>query len=186
MGNVNELAGESLATNGVSGLDLGAGHDDEERPGSDLIERARSVRNEMLAVRSAILVQLLALDKELGIECSHDVPHGKMLSTAGTTLKGSLGPFLRLKPARVPKAGVSKPRRTARLARRSPEQIAESLGRIVTLLTKKGEGMRAEHIRDELGLLSKEMPKLLRTGLATKVLKAKGQKRARTYAATGK
>jgi hypothetical protein len=41
--------------------------------------------------------------------------------------------------------------------------------------------MRAEEIRSKLGMESKEMPRILKEGLAKKKLTAKGNKRATTY-----
>jgi hypothetical protein len=74
-------------------------------------------------------------------------------------------------------------RKAGRLARRSPEQIAKALDRVVALVKGKKDGLRAEHIRTALKLQSKEMPRVLKEGLAKKKLKAKGQKRATTYSA---
>src|SRR5579863_29361 len=74
---------------------------------------------------------------------------------------------------------VSKP--SGRLARRSPEQIAQVVNKVVLLVKTHKEGMRAEQIRSKLGLLPKEMPRILKDGLASKRLTAKGQKRATTY-----
>jgi hypothetical protein len=54
---------------------------------------------------------------------------------------------------------------------------------IVALLKKHKGGLRAEQLRKELGMLPKEMPRILKEGLAAKRLKAKGQKRATTYTA---
>jgi hypothetical protein len=42
-------------------------------------------------------------------------------------------------------------------------------------------GLRAEQIRAELGMLPKEMPRVLKDGLAARKLTSKGQKRATTY-----
>ena len=42
-------------------------------------------------------------------------------------------------------------------------------------------GLRAEEIRTKLGMLSKEMPRILKEGVAKKKLTSKGQKRATTY-----
>ena len=42
-------------------------------------------------------------------------------------------------------------------------------------------GLRAEEIRSKLGLLPKEMPRILKEGISTKRLASKGQKRATTY-----
>ena len=85
--------------------------------------------------------------------------------------------------ASVAKAGAarSKGRGTGRLQRRSPEDIAETLDRIVALVKRHKEGLRAEQIRSELKMQAKEMPRVLKEGLAKKMLSSKGQKRATTY-----
>ena len=72
-------------------------------------------------------------------------------------------------------------RKSGRLARRSPEQIAKALDQVVALVKGKKDGLRAEQIRAALKMESKEMPRVLQEGLAKKKLKAKGQKRATTY-----
>jgi hypothetical protein len=74
--------------------------------------------------------------------------------------------------------------KSGRLPRRSAEDIAKTAGQVVSLVKKHKEGLRAEQIRSELGLQPKEMPRILKEGLAKKVLKSKGQKRATTYFAT--
>jgi hypothetical protein len=74
-------------------------------------------------------------------------------------------------------------RRSGRLPRRSAEEIAAELDRIVGLVKKSKAGLRAEEIRVALKMQPKEMPRILKEGLATKVLKSKGQKRATTYTA---
>jgi hypothetical protein len=68
-----------------------------------------------------------------------------------------------------------------RLARRSREEIAEALAGIIALVKQHKEGLRAEQIREELGMHPKEMPRVFKEGLASKRLRAKGQKRATTY-----
>jgi hypothetical protein len=74
-------------------------------------------------------------------------------------------------------------RASGRLPRRSAEEIAAELERVVALVKKSKAGLRAEEIRAALKLLPKEMPRILKEGLAAKVLKSKGQKRATTYTA---
>jgi hypothetical protein len=74
-------------------------------------------------------------------------------------------------------------RRSGSLPRRSAEEIAAELDRIVGLVKKSKAGLRAEEIRAALKMQPKEMPRILKEGLATKVLKSKGQKRATTYSA---
>ena len=71
--------------------------------------------------------------------------------------------------------------RSGRLPRRSAADIANALDQVVSLVKKDSEGLRAEQIRDQLTLQSKEMSRILKEGLSKKVLKSKGQKRATTY-----
>jgi hypothetical protein len=74
------------------------------------------------------------------------------------------------------------PTKSGRLARRSPEEIAKTLGLVVAALKgSKGKGMRSEEIRKFLSLDVREVPRVLGEGLKTKKLKSKGQKRATTY-----
>jgi hypothetical protein len=90
-------------------------------------------------------------------------------------------------PGRPPASsavGIPRPARatrSGRLKRRSPEDIAKALDQIVALVKTKKTGLRAEQIRTALRMQSKEMPRVLKEGLAKKKLKAKGQKRATTY-----
>jgi len=69
----------------------------------------------------------------------------------------------------------------ARLPRRSQEEIAKALDKIVLLVKTHKNGMRAEEIRAKLGMEPKEMPRILKLGVSTKKLASKGQKRATTY-----
>jgi hypothetical protein len=71
--------------------------------------------------------------------------------------------------------------RSGRLKRRSPEEIAKALDEVVALVKKHKSGLRAEQMRAQLKMESKEMPRVLQEGLSTKKLKSKGQKRATTY-----
>ncbi len=54
---------------------------------------------------------------------------------------------------------------------------------MIALVKKHKDGLRAEQIREQLKMQSKEMPRVLKEGLAKRKLKAKGQKRATTYTA---
>jgi hypothetical protein len=78
------------------------------------------------------------------------------------------------KPARAARS-------SGRLKRRSPEDIAKALDEVVALLKKNKGGLRAEQIREQLGMQAKEMPRVLKDGLGKKAFKSKGQKRATTY-----
>jgi hypothetical protein len=69
------------------------------------------------------------------------------------------------------------------LARRSPEEIAKSLDLIAKFLKTRPQGLRSEEIRKTFGLDAREVPRILKQGLAQKKLKSRGQKRATTYSA---
>ena len=68
-----------------------------------------------------------------------------------------------------------------RLGRRSSEDIAKVLESIVSLLGQHPEGLRAEQIKDSLGLDKREMPKPIGEGLKSGALTKTGAKRATTY-----
>jgi len=71
--------------------------------------------------------------------------------------------------------------KNGRLARRSDDEIAATLNKIVLLVKTQKAGLRAEEIRTKLGLQAKEMPRILKEGLSKKKLSSKGQRRATTY-----
>jgi Fic family protein len=48
---------------------------------------------------------------------------------------------------------------------------------------KSPKGLRAEQIRKALGMEAREMPRVLKEGLAKKTLKSKGEKRSTMYSA---
>ena len=56
---------------------------------------------------------------------------------------------------------------------------------IVELLGKNGGGMRAEQIREALGVEAKELPRPLADALSAGRITKSGQKRATTYFASG-
>jgi hypothetical protein len=77
------------------------------------------------------------------------------------------------------KAPESKP---ARLVRRTPEQIAAVAADITALLRKCPKGLRAEEIRDKLGLDRRELPRVLQQAVKDKQIKVLGgQKRSTVY-----
>jgi hypothetical protein len=80
--------------------------------------------------------------------------------------------------APAPKARASK---SGRLPRRSADDIAMALDKVVALVKKHKQGLRAEQIRAQLRMQAKEMPRVLKEGIAKKALKSRGQKRATTY-----
>jgi hypothetical protein len=80
-----------------------------------------------------------------------------------------------------PTVSKAAPRKPGRLPRRSADEIAATLNKIILLVKTHKDGMRAEEIRSKLGMQSKEMPRILKEGVSTKKLTTKGQKRATTY-----
>ena len=73
------------------------------------------------------------------------------------------------------------PKRNGRLARRTEAEIDAVVGKVVPLVRGVPHGMRSEQIRKALKLDVREVPRVLKRALATKVLKSKGEKRATTY-----
>jgi hypothetical protein len=74
---------------------------------------------------------------------------------------------------------------SGRLRRRSKEDVEAILQRVLALVARHKTGLRAEQIKQELDLQAKEMPRVLKEGLAKKKLSSRGQKRATTYFAKG-
>ncbi|MBX3234317.1 MAG: hypothetical protein KIT84_21630 [Labilithrix sp.] len=87
--------------------------------------------------------------------------------------------------ASAPAAAPAKRRgvvgRPGRLGRRSMADISKVIDDIAALLQKHPGGLRAEEIRRELGVQSKELPRPLADGLAAGRFSKQGQKRATTY-----
>jgi predicted DNA-binding transcriptional regulator len=107
---------------------------------------------------------------------SHEGGAGSALPN-GRPTRTTSAPAVSAPSATAPRAARS----TGRLPRRSAGEIEAALDKIVALLRKHKEGLRAEEIRSNLGMMAKEMPRILKEGLSTKKLTSKGQKRATTY-----
>ena len=104
----------------------------------------------------------------------------------GTSLEELLSESGARGKTRQPEAMPRTPARAARTAsgrlpRRSADDIATELDKIVALVQKHKDGLRAEQIRTELDMQAKELPRVLKEGLNSKRLRSKGQKRATTY-----
>ncbi len=82
-------------------------------------------------------------------------------------------------------APASTRRKGGRLSRRSQDDIGMLVDKIVDLLANSPEGLRAEQIRESLGLEAKELPRPLNDALRAKRIAKQGQKRATTYFARG-
>ncbi len=83
--------------------------------------------------------------------------------------------------AAVVEVGARRRGRGGRLGRRSASDIGRMVDEIVSLLQKHPEGLRAEQIREALGVEAKELPRPLSEGLKDGRLRKEGQKRATTY-----
>ena len=109
--------------------------------------------------------------------------------TAGAPAKKAAASAKKARPAKKTAATATraapakKTSKARRLPRRSPADIAKALAKVVALVKSDAGGLRAEQIRDRLGMASKEMPRVLKEGLAKNVLKSKGAKRSTTYTA---
>jgi hypothetical protein len=110
------------------------------------------------AIRSASLDELL----------------GESRGSSRPAARAPAGAATRPQAARAAKSG-------GRLPRRSAEDLSNVVGQIVALLKTRKDGLRAEQIREELGIDRKELPRPLKVGLEAKKLLSKGQKRATTY-----
>ena len=75
--------------------------------------------------------------------------------------------------------------RGGRLARRSSGDIAEVIERIVAAVKQSPKGLRAEEIRQKLGMQAKELPRPLKEAVQAGKLGKSGQKRATTYFVKG-
>ena len=64
---------------------------------------------------------------------------------------------------------------------RSGHDNAKTLELVVLLLRGQKGGLRAEHLRNKLGVLKPEMTRVLKQGRATKKITRRGQRRATTY-----
>ncbi len=83
-----------------------------------------------------------------------------------------------------PAAGEAVPRKRAggRLARRTADDIQAMMQKIVDLVGKHPDGLRAEQIRAALDVDAKELPRPLAEAVTSGALTRSGQKRATTYA----
>ena len=84
-------------------------------------------------------------------------------------------------PTRAPVRPAARASSSGRLKRRSAEDVAKVLDKVVGLVKRHKAGLRAEQIRQQLKMRPNEMPRVLGEGLAKKMIKKKGQKRATTY-----
>lgn len=83
--------------------------------------------------------------------------------------------------AAAPKTSKKKAAASGRLPRRSPEDIAKAVEKVASVLRKKGD-LRAENIREATGFDPRELPRILKDGVAAGAFRiVSGQKRSTTY-----
>lgn len=106
----------------------------------------------------------------------------------GASLQDLLGASpgaARVASPRTPPAAGPARRRGGRLPRRSADDIARVVESIIGLLRQSPNGLRAEQIREKLGLQAKELPRPLSEALESGRVAKSGQKRATTYYVKG-
>jgi hypothetical protein len=103
-----------------------------------------------------------------------------LAESGGAAGRGAGRPRAAATPVSSPKAKTTK---GGRLARRSADDIAKAVDQVVALVKQSKAGLRSEEIKKKLGLDRREVPRILKTAVQTKKLKAKGQKRATVYSA---
>jgi len=141
------------------------------------------------AIRAGKLDDILTLAGGAGPEATPPAP------AKGRAPRKAAAPAAKLAPAptRAPAVRPARPAKSApavkvsakeagRLHRRSPQELAKALEKVVAIVKGKG-GLRSEQIQKQLGMDKKELPRVLRLGLEKKALKSKGEKRSRTYSA---
>ena len=104
------------------------------------------------------------------------------LSALGATGGSGDTEVRRGRPTKTPKEKTGKSK-SGRLARRSLEEIQAVVADVVKLVSKHPDGLRSETIRTELDLDVREVPRVLKEGVAMGALKSTGQKRATVYLA---
>lgn len=161
----------------------------------DNLQAYRGFRSALEKELSDCEARAIELRKELGLVAQpkteapvvhNTTVHVNGSNGAATTNEGpDLHRAVRKAIAKLPKARAAakaKPK-SDRLPRRTPEQVEVDVARIVGLVKKAKDGLRAEQIKERLGFQVKEMPRLLKEGVKKKLLKRKGQKRATSYSA---
>lgn len=134
-----------------------------------------SLRNRLNELASTFAASVLAAIRGASLE---------ELLAESSSASGGRGGARAASRASSPAAAAPK-RRGGRLPRRSAGDIEGVIDRIVGLLKESPEGLRAEQIREQLGLQAKELPRPLKEALDSGRLSKSGQKRATTYFAKG-
>ncbi|CAN5811297.1 hypothetical protein BH09MYX1_BH09MYX1_53040 [soil metagenome] len=103
---------------------------------------------------------------------------GELVEIAGPSPQA---PESRARAVQPPATSRGPRRRRGRLTRRTSEQLAETLARVVALVRQHSQGLRSEEIKKALDLDARELPRVFALGFAQKTLRSKGQKRSTRY-----
>jgi hypothetical protein len=137
-----------------------------------------TLRSQLDALAATFVSQIVAAIQAASI---HELQAGEGgWGSSGRRASAARGGGGQPDPLAVP-VSAKKRGKNGRLPRRSAEDIQAALNKVVLLVKKQKAGMRAEEIRSALRMEAKEMPRILREGIAKKKLSVKGQKRATTY-----
>jgi len=138
---------------------------------SEYLQPMSSLRSALDALASSFANGVLAAIRGASIDDLHaESGGGRRQTRGGATTAGNPGPRARKT-------------RSGRLARRGEAEIGKAVDQVISLLKKSKTGLRSEQIKKALGLDVREVPRILKTGLASKKLAKKGQKRATVYTA---
>lgn len=139
-----------------------------------------SLRNTIESLASEFAASVLDALRSASID--------ELVDVAGRGTAGRRGPGRPRSDAGDSAAAASPKRRGrgGRLGRRSAGDITRMIESIVDVLTKSASGLRAEQIRETLGVEAKELPRPLAEAISSGRITKSGQKRATTYfAGTG-
>jgi hypothetical protein len=152
-----------------------------------LIENINSIAAELAANFASELTHALlgALTESSTTELAETLTGGASAPVRARSARPAARTSRASKPG-VPRKTKAAKAKTGRLARRTPEQIAEAIADVASLLKRQPEGLRSEQIRELLKLDKREIPRLLQQGVADGAIKIlHGEKRATTYGVKG-
>ncbi len=142
------------------------------------------LRDSISALAATFATSVVAAIRSSSLEDILDLATDAKSAPRGATPKAAAGhAATSATPAAKAPARRAKRTEEGHLARRSPADIAKVLDRVMALVKSEKGGLRSEQIRERLGLLRTEMPRVLKAGLEKKVLKSKGVKRSTVYSA---
>ncbi len=134
-----------------------------------------TLRSQLDALAANFASQIIAALQGASLQELVSADGGRKAAGNGPRSRATEGGGGQPDPLRTPRG------KNGRLPRRSAADIAKTLDKIVLLVKTQKNGLRAEEIRSKLGMQAKEMPRILKQGLAAKKLTSKGHKRATTY-----